>query len=130
MSNQQRKTFKSVQDWHSFIDDLKQRVSAGEVVNVDPAAFRVNCYRDIELLRKRPLLVYAAKFISPVLPGTPNSIDLGDVDGFTDLINSIPREHKKVDVIIHSPGGQPDATERIVYLLRNRFEEVHFLIPH
>jgi hypothetical protein len=35
-----------------------------------------------------------------------------------------------VDVLIHSPGGSPDATERIVNILRNRFKEVHFLIPH
>jgi hypothetical protein len=130
MSNQPRRTFKSVQDWHNFIDELKQRVAAGEIVNVNPAAFRLGCYKDIESIRNRPLIVYAAKFISSILPNTPNNIDLGDVDGFTDLINSIPCEHKTVDVIIHSPGGQPDATERIVYLLRNRFQEVHFLIPH
>jgi hypothetical protein len=33
-------------------------------------------------------------------------------------------------VILHSPGGRPDATERIVEILRNKFKEVHFLIPH
>jgi hypothetical protein len=35
-----------------------------------------------------------------------------------------------VDVLIHSAGGMPDATERIVGLLRQRFETVNFLIPH
>ena len=35
-----------------------------------------------------------------------------------------------VDILIHSPGGRPDATERIVGLLRGKFREVHFLIPH
>jgi hypothetical protein len=35
-----------------------------------------------------------------------------------------------VDVLLHSPGGRPDATERLVNLLRGKFDEVNFLIPH
>jgi hypothetical protein len=60
--------------------------------------------------------------------GAPNFIDLSDVGGFTDLINSV--SGKSIDVLLHSPGGRPDATERIVAILRNKFPEVHFLIPH
>jgi hypothetical protein len=90
----------------------------------------MNCYKDIEALRGRPLIVYVTKFITFQVANAPNQIDLGDVDGFTDLINSIPGQHRAVDVLIHSPGGRPDATERIVYLLRKRFDEVHFLVPH
>jgi len=34
-------------------------------------------------------------------------------------------------VLVHSPGGSPEATERIVSILRNRFEaDVQFLVPH
>jgi hypothetical protein len=35
-----------------------------------------------------------------------------------------------VDVLIHSPGGSPEATERIVTLLRRNFTDVTFLVPH
>ena len=61
--------------------------------------------------------------------GTPNTIDLSDVDGFTDLINSAP-DTKAVDILLHSPGGEPGPTERLVQILRNQFDDVHFLIPH
>ena len=64
------------------------------------------------------------------MPGTPNNIDISDIDGFTDLVQSIRGKSKSVDVLLHSPGGQPDATERIVHILRNDFEEVHFIVPH
>ena len=57
------------------------------------------------------------------------SIDLDDVDGFTDLVDSVANR-SEVDVLLHSPGGSPEATERIVELLRTRFEKVCFLIPH
>src|SRR6202012_4411715 len=80
--------------------------------------------------RGRPLIVYAARFVQSAIPNAPNFIDLSDIDGFTDLINSIPTDKDSVDVLVHSPGGKPDATERLVYLLRNRFKEVHFLVPH
>jgi len=96
---------------------------------LDLFAFRKACYREIEAYRKRPLLVYATKFLDAVPPDTPNFIDISDVDGFTDLVNSI-EQNSAVDVLLHSPGGRPDATERIVQILRNKFKEISFLIPH
>ena len=89
--------------------------------------YRQYCYKKIERLRGRPLLVYAAKLME--YPGVPNAIDLNDVDGFTDLIQPV-KENKGIDILLHSPGGEPGATERIVKLLRKHFGEVHFLIPH
>ncbi len=122
MASGQRTKFKSTQDWHNFINS-----------NPPPNGqqlqdFRIACYRDIEALRKRPLLVYSTKFLDSA-PNIPNFIDLDDIDGFTDLVGSI-RDGKEIDVLLHSPGGRPDATERIVNILRNRFDNVHFLIPH
>ena len=92
-------------------------------------ALRKACYEEIEKRRGRPLLVYATKFLEGVPQGAPNFIDLTDVDGFTDLINSV-KGNGSVDVLLHSPGGRPDTTERLVGLLRGKFNEVNFLIPH
>ena len=38
-----------------------------------------------------PLLVYVTKFLENIPQGAPNIIDLPDVDGFTDLVNSVKR---------------------------------------
>ena len=128
MTLNQRKIFKSTQDWHEFIGANREKALTGHDLN----DLRKSVYQEIEDLRGRPLLVYASKFISPV-PREASSlitISLEDVDGFTDLVNSVDEKYRTVDVLIHSPGGSPDATERIVQILRDRFEEVHFLIPH
>lgn len=123
----QRKKFKTTQDWHDYFGSVQQ---AGKTITpADLFALRKACYDDIEKYRGRPLLVYATKFLEGVPQGAPNSIDLSDVDGFTDLINSV-KGSKSIDILLHSPGGRPDATERIVCLLRDRFEEINFLIPH
>lgn len=123
MQSAQRLKFKSSQDWNNFIGSNKQ-LSGQQLFDL-----RKVCYQEIEELRKRPLLVYATRFLENLPPGTPNFIDIFDVDGFTDLVNSIS-ESKSVDILLHSPGGRPDATERIVSILRNKFENITFLIPH
>jgi len=118
-----RQLIKNKQEWFQFIQ-------SGQKTLADLLEVRVACYRQIETLRNRPLIVYCSKFIqaTPNITGLTN-IDLSDIDGFTDLVNSVA-PNKSVDVLIHSPGGYPDATERIVEILRSKFEEVHFLIPH
>jgi len=123
----QRKRFKTTQDWNDFIGAAQQ--PGQRMTGRDLFELRKACYAEIELLRGRPLLVYATKFLDALPPGVPNQIDLSDVDGFTDLINAVG-DCTSVDVLLHSPGGRPDATERLVGILRNKFQEVHFLIPH
>lgn len=123
----QRKNFKTTQDWHDYFATAQQ--SGKLITPTDLFALRKVCYEEIERHRGHPLLIYATKFLEGVPPGAPNSIDLSDVDGFTDLINSV-KGSKSIDILLHSPGGRPDATERLVCLLRDKFEEVNFLIPH
>jgi hypothetical protein len=116
---------KTSQEFNLFIAANAQNPNLGNEI----LSKRLACYEAIEKLRKRPLLIYASKFIN-ALPNTPNNIDISDIDGFTDLVQSINGKGDSVDVLLHSPGGQPDATERIVYILRNKFKEVHFIVPH
>jgi hypothetical protein len=119
----QRTKFISTQSWFDFLNSGKL------ITPADLITLRTQCYSEIEAIRGRPLIVFASQALG-ALPGAPVSIDVSDIDGFTDLINSIPIYKTSIDILIHSPGGSPDATERIVSILRNRFSEVHFLIPH
>jgi Serine dehydrogenase proteinase len=117
LQNQLR--FKTTLDFHNWLNENNQANGA------DLQRLRSECYKRIEKLRGRPLLVYASAFIQG-RPGT--SIELFDIEGFTDLVNSV--SGSEVDIILHSPGGSPDATERIVNILRNKFDKITFIIPH
>lgn len=123
MVSHQRSKFKTTQEWHDFITSKGGSISGKELFEI-----RKTCYNEIENFRKRPLIIYATKFLDNLPQGAPNYIDLSDIDGFTDLTNAI--EGKRVDVLLHSPGGRPDATERIVTILRRKFDDICFLIPH
>ena len=128
-----RKRFKTFQDWYNFLS----KSSADENPDISLNKLRVACYEDIEKHRKRPLLVYATKFLEKTPLDAPNFIDLDDVNGFNDMITSVKDSlennnncNDDVDILLQSPGGRPDATERIVELLRSHFKKIDFLIPH
>lgn len=120
-----RPRFNSFQDWHNFVPQL----IADEHALLRMNQLRRACYDDIEKLRGRPLLIYAAQ-IPPPHQVAPTLIDHGDIDGFADLVTSVDSNLDGVDVLVHSLGGNPEATERIVSILRGRFKNITFLIPH
>ncbi|MDD1778381.1 MAG: hypothetical protein LUQ65_09470 [Candidatus Helarchaeota archaeon] len=76
----------------------------------------------------RPMIVYAAD-ITKTHPNSPNSIYPLDKTVFADLVDSVG-DSENIDVLIQSPGGFADSTEQLVNILRNRFRNVHFYIPH
>ena len=125
MTDQDRPRLLKQSDWHNYRDSLKEGITGADLYRLRQA-----CYAEIEKLRERPLFVYATQFLEAPHPSAPISLDLRDIDGFIDLVESVNEDDKAVDVLIHSPGGAPDATERVVSILRNRFSEVAFLVPH
>jgi hypothetical protein len=126
MAAEARRRFRTAGDWYDFLPEAVAQQQQGIPVNLYD--YRRACYADIEKLRKRPLFVYAAK-TENVHPAAQTPIEIGDVDGFTDLINTVG-DADAIDVLIHSAGGSPEATERIVGVLRTKFKDVAFLIPH
>ena len=78
-----------------------------------------------------PLVIYAADFTSTDRAGANGpsvQIELDDKTGILQATSDIP--DGPLDVLIHSPGGSPTATQSIVYLLRSRFDPIRFIIPH
>ncbi len=79
----------------------------------------------------RPNILYAVEMFNgkkAQAAGGDISINLADRDGFFEVLRGITGDN--LDVIIHSPGGSPDATESIVKLLRSRFKNIRFIIPN
>lgn len=59
-----------------------------------------------------------------------NMINSEDKSAIDMLIDSLPPQTKEIDFILHSPGGFAEDTEMIVIILRGRFENIRFIIPH
>ncbi|MGA7075482.1 MAG: hypothetical protein WBZ42_02905, partial [Halobacteriota archaeon] len=80
----------------------------------------------IEAATKIPLICYTSKIHNPP-KGSQTSINEFDLVGFSDLISTV--SPPSVDVFVMSNGGEVEATERIVTLLRDRFNYIRFIVP-
>lgn len=99
---------------------------AAKLGKFSPFALRRETTRRIEKATGRPLICYVARTRN--LPrGVTASLDDGDLIGFRDLIQ--PVQGDDLDVMIVSNGGSPEAVERIVKLLRERFRSIRFIVP-
>jgi hypothetical protein len=98
-----------------------------------PDAFRRQTLQKISRLTGRPLIIYAVEmFNQGKINASPfgaqsTIINLSDKSGFVEALRGI--EGDEIDVILHSPGGSPEATESIVRMLRERFKSVRFIVP-
>lgn len=107
----------SYQQIHDYYEGLR---------GAQPFALRKETFSRIEAITGRPLICYVARTAN-VAPGLAVAIDDSDLIGFTDLVHSVPGQD--VDVLIESNGGSAEAAERIVRLLRGRFDSVRYIIP-
>lgn len=55
-------------------------------------------------------------------------INDNDLNGFIDLVNTMDCS-KGLDLILHTPGGSPTATQGIVNYLRSKFGDIRVIVP-
>jgi len=81
---------------------------------------------------QRAVVIYASRWTIPsqgtaASPGML-SISNGDIHGFMEALYGI--NERELDIIIHSPGGSPEAAEAIVSYLRANFDHIRAFVPH
>lgn len=96
------------------IQDLSNRLGSPQHDSV-----RRNKISVVEEISKIPLVIYATDFTDAgraAQKGTGNQIEADDKTGFIQAVSDI--SDGPLDVLLHSPGGSPTATESVVNLLR------------
>ena len=77
---------------------------------------------------KRSVILYASGWLQK--PDAPHAlISIGDEDMQALMEVSHSLEGGDLDLILHSPGGSPEAAEAIVSYLRSRFSHVRVIVP-
>jgi hypothetical protein len=84
---------------------------------------RQDTIRQIEKLTQRQLVVYEANISSPY-----SAITEADIQPFYDLLAHIP-SGANLDLMIQSPGGYIDATEKLVYMCRLVGSTFRLIVP-
>lgn len=86
---------------------------------------RFEAYREIENHRGNPLIVYATS----TRPNVPAMMASDAVRQFIDQVDLIPAGGR-VDVLLHSTGGDGLTAWKLMSVLRERFSEVTVLVPY
>ena len=75
----------------------------------------------------RNTILYATNWIQPGKDPWTVSINDEDIQGLMEVIHGLRGEN--LDLILHSPGGQPEAAAGIVSYLRSKFSNIRVIIP-
>lgn len=77
----------------------------------------------------RHVLLYGSAFLQkPLAPGSTLSITHEDLNGIMAVIFGMDWK-KGLTLLLHSPGGVPNAAETIVDYLRSKFDDVEVIVP-
>lgn len=115
--------------YQSIDEELKRHRTPANTPDWD--ALRRKKLKQMEEHTNRPVLVYAVDFLNDKVKQVGAAgvqIDFFDKHGFFEITDQI--SDPAVDIIIHSPGGLPDAAESIVAMLRSQFQHIRFIIPN
>lgn len=114
-------------NWSDFID---QYVSAGEV---DFQALIERLKQELgnisALRSNRMVIIYGSAFLQNSNTHPSNiSIVSEDINGFMSCVHGSDFD-RGLTLVLHTPGGSPDAAETIVSYLRSKFSDIEVIVP-
>ncbi len=111
--------------WSEILQELGD-VPQGQSPDFDKVRRRY--LHDLSQHTKRNVILYASGWLQKdSAPDVLISINDEDMQAFMEVCYKL--EGEKLDLIIHSPGGSPEATEAIVSYLRSRFSDIRVVVP-
>lgn len=110
--------------WGEILQEIQDEaaVNGGQV---DLDGIRIKYTQQMSGLTGNSVVVYATDYLNTGGPGT--QIGLGDVQGLMEVFRELPGPN--LDLILHSPGGQAEASERLVRYMRSKFDYVRVFVP-
>ena len=111
--------------WSEILAELNElAVADDEASRFD--AVRRRHLAHLHQLTGRPTIIYYSDWLSGGSPGALMTLE--DMQGFMEAVRGLPGGD--LDLVLHLPGGSPEATARIVNYLRSKFTgEVRAFVP-
>lgn len=114
--------------WGGILEELTNSRGEGGAPNVDQIRRKyVAKYSEIT---GRNTIVYATAWLQKQVQN-PQTIQISDEDvqGLMEVTHGLDGR-QGLDLILHSPGGSPEAAEAFVSYLRSKFSNVRVIVPH
>ncbi len=111
--------------WSEILKELQQTTAQGKKSDFDGT--RRKYLHKLHNYTKRNIILYASGWLQKEAPQELVSIGDEDVHALMEVTQGL--EGSALDLILHSPGGSPEAAEAIVSYLRTRFSEIRVIVP-
>lgn len=112
--------------WGEILKEIQSAEPAHAGLAID--RIRRNYLRALSEHTGRSTILYAANWTGPrSVDPSAVSITMQDVHAMMEVVHGL--DGPGLDLIIHSPGGSPEATMAVVSYLRSKFTHIRVLIP-
>ena len=113
--------------WSEILEELRATVvQPGQFPDFD--SVRRKYLVELHQHTERNVILYASGWLQrDDAPPVSISINDEDMQAFMEVCYAL--EGETLDLIIHSPGGSPEAAEAIVSYLRSRFSDIRVIVP-
>ncbi|MHA1251439.1 MAG: SDH family Clp fold serine proteinase [Candidatus Helarchaeota archaeon] len=115
-------------DWGEILNELKEGMDKDKKQPpFDTIRRKYLC--ELYKYTGRNTILYASKWTQAesILLDAVN-INEEDIQGFMTVIHGL--KGSELDIILHTPGGSPSATEALVSYLRSKFDHIRVIIPY
>lgn len=114
--------------WGAVLEEIQQSARQRGPLGPDLDGIRLKYIRRLHELSNRAVIVYCSGWLKN--RGEPNvnySVEGADVHALMEVCHDV--EQRELDLIIHSPGGSPDAAEQMINYLRTQFNHIRAIVP-
>jgi hypothetical protein len=114
--------------WNEVLKEFQDSASQRHG-SPDSDGIRRKYLAELYNLTGRNVILYSTRFTiqGPDIPPSLLSIVDEDMNGIMTVVHKL--RGKKLDLIIHSPGGSLEAAEAIVEYLRSKFSDIRVIVP-
>lgn len=107
--------------WGEILNEIQEQAQQKGTVDID--GIRRSYLAALQAKTGRSVVVYATDFTA----GPVAQISLMDMQGLMEVFRELPGPN--LDLILHSPGGQAEATDRLVRYMRAKYEHIRVFVP-
>ncbi len=114
--------------WGQILKEIQRSAAERRPLGPDYDAIRLKYIQSLRDISGRAVIVYASGWLQAQgREDVSYLVEAGDVHALMEVCHG--GEDKELDLVIHSPGGSPQAAEQAVNYLRSQFDYIRAFVP-
>jgi Serine dehydrogenase proteinase len=113
--------------WAEILEEINATAVARGPLGPDFDGIREKYLRQMHELTGRAVISYSSGWLNGKGGFQQTAVTGEDVHGFMQVCHGV--DERDLDLILHSPGGEPEAAEQIVEYLRTQFDSIRCFVP-